>query len=273
VVLITGCSSGIGRALSREFLRTGNRVVATARRVESLEAMRDRDLLAVRLDVTDPESINDALTSALDWAGRVDVLVNNAGYALMGPTAELDPDDLRRQLETNVVGPVVLIRAVVPEMAGRGWGRIVNIGSVVGVTPTPFAGAYCASKAALHAFSEALRVELEPFRIRVLTVQPGGIASRFGEHAAHGIGRYRSSASLYSPVFEFIQRRAWASQDRPASPEELARRVVGATLRDRPPAIVRFGRGSWVVPLLSALPSGIRDRLLARRFGLHRLNA
>ena len=150
IVLITGCSSGIGRALVREFVRSGQRVVATARRPDTLADLKDRNVLTCRLDVTDPESINAALTAALDWGGRVDVLVNNAGFGLIGPVAELHQDELRRELDTNLVGPVRLIRAVVPDMVQRGWGRIVNIGSVAGVTATPFAGAYCASKAGLH---------------------------------------------------------------------------------------------------------------------------
>ena len=271
VVLITGCSSGIGRALVKEFVRAGQRVVATARRPDSLADLKDRDVLRRQLDVTDPESIDAALTAALDWGGRVDILVNNAGFGLMGPVAELDQDELLRELDTNLVGPARLIRAVVPDMAQRGWGRIVNIGSVVGVTATPFAGAYCASKAGLHLLSDALRMEVAPFGIRVLLVEAGGIASNFADRASQGLERYRSPGSLYQPVASFIEARSRLSQKRPAPASGLARRVVRATLAATPPVVLRYGSGTVLNWVLRTLPASFRDRLLSRLFGLRRL--
>jgi NAD(P)-dependent dehydrogenase (short-subunit alcohol dehydrogenase family) len=272
VVLITGCSSGIGRALAEEFLRTGHRVVATARQPDTLQGLDGANVLLTQLDATVGASIRRAVGEAVAWAGHVDVLVNNAGYGLMGPTAEIDSNDLRVQLETNVIGPVALIREVVPGMAERRWGRIVNIGSVVGVTAVPFSGAYCASKAALHMLTDSLRMEVEPLGIRVLSVQPGGIRSRFGEAASRGLERYSSKESLYEPVADRIRGRARLSQrSGPPAAEELARRVVGATLKKRPPVVLRYGTGSFRLPALRHLPARVRDRLLSRRFGLDRL--
>jgi NAD(P)-dependent dehydrogenase (short-subunit alcohol dehydrogenase family) len=271
VVLITGCSSGIGRALAEEFIRRGNRVVATARQESSLDGLDGTDVLLHQLDVTVAASIRRAVAAALEWAARIDVLVNNAGYGLMGPVAELDPNDVRVQLETNVTGPVALIREVVPGMAERGWGRIVNIGSVVGVTALPFGGAYSASKAAIHLLSDALRIELAPLGIAVLEVQPGSIRSRFGDSAARGVDRYNRDGSLYQPVAAFIEGRARASQNDPSPPEELAQRIVDATLRGRPPALLRYGGKSVLIPALGRLPYRLRDRYLSRRFGLDRL--
>jgi NAD(P)-dependent dehydrogenase (short-subunit alcohol dehydrogenase family) len=270
-VFITGCSSGIGRALAEEFLRAGHRVIATARQPRSLADLEGPDVLVEQLDVTVGASIRRAVESAIGWAGGIDILINNAGYGLMGPTAEIDPDDFRVLLETNVVGPVALIRAVVPGMAERRWGRIVNVGSVVGVTALPFSGAYCASKAALHFLSDTLRIEVAPFGIHVIVVQPGSIESRFGEHASRGLERYHSDDSLYKPVAKAIDARANASQADPSPPDELARRVVEAALSKRPPAVVRYGKNSLSITALSHLPTSRRDQFLSRRFGLDKL--
>ena len=270
VVLITGCSSGIGWALAEEFVRTGHRVVATARNVETIASLEGPRVLTTRLDVTRADEIERVIAEVLAWAGRIDLLVNNAGSGLIGPTAEVDLADLRRQFETNVVGPVALIQAVVPQFVAQGSGRIVNIGSVSGVTATPFAGAYCGSKAALHLLSDALRMELAPFGIQVITVQPGAIASNFGAHAADGLERYRSN-SLYSSIAEFIEARAGLSQSDATPAEDFAREVVRAVTRTRPPAVLRTGRGSRRLPAIGRLPQPIRDCLLGKRFGLDRL--
>lgn len=224
----------------------------------------------MRLDVTDALDIESTVETVTAECGGIDLLINNAGIGVIGPVAELAPEDLRRQLETNVVGPVVLTRAVAPGMIARGGGRIVNIGSVSGVTATPFAGAYCASKAALHSLSEALRMELAPFGIVVIEVQPGAVASRFGESAAAHTVRFREG-SLYSPIAACIEARARESERRPSPVATVARRIVGAATARRPPALLRVGRLSVLLPLLGLLPTGLRDRILSRRYGLHRL--
>jgi NAD(P)-dependent dehydrogenase (short-subunit alcohol dehydrogenase family) len=267
-VLITGCSSGIGLALARAFRAAGRRVVATARTPEDIDLEPSDDLLTLALDVTDPLSIHNAVARATAWASHLDILVNNAGFALIGPVAELEPDDLRRQLETNVVGPVALLQAVVPDMIRRGRGVIVNVGSVSGLTTTPFGGAYCASKAALHALSDALRMEVARFGVDVVVVQPGAIASRFGDASAVGLERYRSPESWYHDVADSIVRRARMSQDRPTDTDAFARHVVDRVLRADPPARIRSGRGSRLLPLVGRLPRRLRDNLLRTRFGL-----
>lgn len=267
-VLITGCSSGIGRALARAFRATGCAVVATARRPETIDIEPSGDLLALALDVTDPLSIHIAVARATDWAGAIDVLVNNAGFGLIGPVAELDLDDLRRQLETNVTGAVAVIQAVMPGMIDRGRGVIVNIGSVSGLATTPFAGAYCASKAALHVVSDALRMEVARFGLDVVLVQPGAIASRFGDTSTAGLERYRAGTSRYHDIADAIDRRARMSKDRPTDADEFARLVVDRVLRPDPPAVIRAGRGSRLLPLLGRLPRSLRERVLRSKFDL-----
>ncbi len=268
VVLITGCSSGIGRALVEEFARRGHRVVATARRPETIEDLTRPGVLIQQLDVTDSGSVVEAVAAAVKWGDRLDIVVNNAGFGLIGPLAEVDLAELRGQLETNLIGALRLVQAAVPQMAARGRGRIVNIGSVSGVTSTPFAGAYCASKAALHALSDSLRMELAPFGIKVVTVQPGAVKSRFGETSARGLGRYRTDESLYGELADAIERRAKLSQDRPTPADDFARHIVPKVLAKKPAAVIRHGRGSRLLPAVAWLPAGLRDRLLSKKFGL-----
>ena len=268
VVLITGSSSGIGRALVGEFVRHGQRVVATARRPESIEDLARPGVLTRQLDVTDSGSVATAVAAAVQWGGRLDMVVNNAGFGLIGPVAELDLTELRGQIETNLMGAVRLIQAVVPHMAARKAGRIVNIGSVSGVTATPFAGGYCASKAALHAITDSLRMELAPFGIEVITVQPGAVKSRFGETSADGLERYRTGPSLYQEMADAIEMRARLSQDRPTPADDFVRHVVPRLLAQNPSLVIRFGRGSGILPALARLPVGTRDRIFSRKFGL-----
>jgi short-subunit dehydrogenase len=273
-VLITGCSTGIGRALAEEFHTRGHVVYATARRVETLDDLKARGLRTVALDVNDAASIT-ALVGRLEADGAaVDVLVNNAGYGAMGPLAEFPPDELRRQFETNVFAVMAVTQALLPGMLRRRAGRIVNIGSVSGVLVTPFSGAYCATKAAMHALSDALRMELAPLGIRVITVQPGGIRSQFGATASRGVTERRDRLSLYAPVADAIAARANASQQDATPAEDFARRMVDAVLADNPAPIVRIGHGSFLMPFLRRwLPLTWLDRLLGRRFKLDRLQA
>ena len=271
-VLITGCSTGIGRALAEEFHARGHVVYATARRVETLDALNSRGMRVATLDVNDIASI-DALMQRFETDGAVvDVLVNNAGYGAMGPLAEFPLDDLRRQFETNVFAVLAMIQAMLPGMVKRRTGRIVNIGSVSGVLVTPFSGAYCTTKAAVHALSDALRMELAPFGIHVITVQPGGIQSQFGATASQGVASRSNASSLYAPVADAIAERANASQQDATPAADFARQMVDAVLKDDPAPVVRIGHGSFLLPFLKRwLPLTRLDRILSRRFGLGRL--
>ncbi len=269
VILITGCSSGIGRALAEEFHARGHLVYASARRLETLAPLVSRGLKTLALDVDEPSSIQAALAKIRAEQGRLDVLVNNAGFAAMGPLAELPLAQLRQQYETNVFAPIALVQAARPLLQRDA--RVVNIGSVSGILTTPFSGAYCSSKAALHSLSDALRVELAPFGIHVITVQPGGIESSFGQHAGAGLA-WLDSASRYAPIRDAIEARAHASQEQPTPAAEFARVIVTAVLAVRPAAVVRYGHGSRLMPFVQRwLPTRRLDRVLSRRFKLDRL--
>lgn len=266
VVLITGCSSGIGYALAEAVNAQGCITYATARKPETLAALAAQGIHTLALDVTSADSIRNCISAIEAQHGAVDLLVNNAGIPVMGPTAELSLEELRQQWETNLTAPVAMVQAVVPAMVKRGSGRIVNVGSVSGLLTTPFAGPYCASKAALHSLSDALRMELKPFGIQVLLVQPGGIQSNFGAGAKAQTGQHQWK--LYARFAEGISKRAGASQEHATPTNIFAKAFVQAVLADRPKPVIRLGAGSTGLPLLARLPIALKDRLLMKRFGL-----
>lgn len=272
--LVTGCSTGIGRAVARELHAQGLLVYATARKPIDLAELCSAGLRTAALDV-DCETSIQALLQRLEQDGAaVDLLVNNAGFGVMGPLAELPVAELQRQFQTNVFSLMAITQALLPPMFGSGRGCIVNIGSVSGVTATPFSGAYCASKAAVHSLSDSLRMELAPFGIHVVTVQPGGIQSEFGATATATLDATSDGRpSRYAAVSDAIAERARASQDGAMPAETFARQLVNAVLSDKPPSILRIGKHSRTLPALAHLPSRARDALLSRRFGLARLRA
>ena len=184
VAIVTGCSSGIGRAVALQLAASGVTTVATARRVDALADLAAAGCTVLRLDVTDDASRRACVRDALAAHGQVDVLVNNAGYAEMGPVEQVPLDAVRRQLETNVVGPVALAQLLLPGMRERGSGRIVNVSSMGGEVTFPGGGVYHASKYALEALSDALRMEAGPFGIQVVVVQPGPVATSFDVNSA-----------------------------------------------------------------------------------------
>jgi len=273
-ILITGCSSGIGAALARELARRGHRVYATARRPETLAPLEAEGLRTLELDVNDDASIARAFDAVAAEAGALDLLVNNAGYSQVGAVVDLTREDLRRQFETNVIAPVAVTRAALPllraAVARNGSAVLANVGSIVGFITTPLAGAYCSSKAALHALTDALRMELAPFGIRVVSIQPGAVRSSFGNNAEAAIRLPENSA--YRPVESGIRARAQAGQRRATPVEQFVAPVVEALLRDPPPRVIRGGTNSFRLPLLQKfLPQAAFDARLVKMFGLDRL--
>ena len=273
-VLITGCSSGIGAALAREYAKRGHRVFATARRSETLESLRADGITPLALDVNDDASIAAALDAVARDAGYLDVLVNNAGFSQVGAVIDLARDDLRRQYETNVIAPVAVTAQAMPLLRAavqkNGSAVLANVGSIVGLFTTPFAAAYCSSKAAIHSLTDALRMELAPFGIHVVSIQPGGVRSSFGNHAEASIRL--PDDSIYRPVEAGIRARAQAGQKGAMPAEQFVVPVVEALLLNPPPRIVRGGTGSRRLPLLKRLlPAAMFDAKLTKLFGLDAL--
>ncbi len=273
-IVITGCSSGIGAALALEFHRRGHTVFATARRPATLAPLAAKGIRTLVIDVNDDASIAAAAAVIDSEGGQVDIVINNAGFSQVGAVIDLSRDDLRRQYETNVIAPVAVTRAFLPLLRSaatrNGRAVVANVGSIVGLFATPFAGAYCSSKAAIHSLSDALRMELAPFAIRVVTIQPGGVRSSFGNHAEEALRL--PPGSLYLPVADGVRARAQAGQNGATPAEEFVRPVVDALLAATPPTIVRGGRNSFKLPLLKKLlPTAMFDARLSRIFGLDRL--
>lgn len=270
-VFITGCSTGIGRAFTKAFIDAGFHVIATARRIDSISDLTDeystQKVTVLPLDVND----HDAIQNAVATAGQIDILINNAGYGAMGAMLDIAPDKLQQQFATNTFAPIALSQTVAPQMIARGSGKIVNIGSISGILTTPFSGAYCASKAALHSLSDALRIELAPFGLDVISIQPGAIASEMGNNAASHAAESLPSDSFYSRIADAITARAHASQENATPASDFAAEMVKAITKKEPPAVIRYGNKSGWMPRLALLPAKVTDRMLSKRFQLDKL--
>lgn len=222
VVLITGCSTGIGRDLAQRLTLAGYTVVATARNVN---AMNDLDVaLKLPLDVTNPLSVLTAVNLVIQRFGRIDALVNNAGYAQIGPVEELSDKQIQQMFDVNVFGVTRMTRAVVPHMRNQKSGRIINISSIAGKMVTPVNGSYAASKFALEALSDALRWELQPFNIQVILIEPGAIKTNFDQTVhTYGDEILSNSASPYIPLYCKYQQVSDGMRGQEPGPETVSK--------------------------------------------------
>jgi NAD(P)-dependent dehydrogenase (short-subunit alcohol dehydrogenase family) len=250
VWLITGSSSGFGRHLALAALEHGDAVVATARRTDTLAdlaaAVPER-VHTVALDVTDGDQIAAAVASALDRFGRIDVLVNNAGHGSVGAIEEVEPDHLRALMETMYFGPVALTKAVLPHMRERGSGAIVQMSSMGGQLAPPGFGAYCSTKWALEAASEALAAEVRPLGLRVLIVEPGSFRTEFGGarlHESPEIAAYAETAGKNRAYITGVDGT------QPGDPRKAAEAIL-ATL-DAPDPPLRLALGEDAVEAIGA---------------------
>lgn len=204
VVLITGASSGIGRACAEAFASVGARLALVARRAEPMHELA-RSLpggraIVVPADLTAPQQRADAVARVLDACGRIDVLLNNAGWAGFGDVVGLDDDHVRRMIELNVVAPVAMVRLVLPAMIARRSGQIINVASIVGYQPIPRMTVYSATKAFVLSFSAGLRMELAGTGVDVISVAPGSTRTPFFENAANtGVRAVRLASTQYTP--------------------------------------------------------------------------
>jgi NAD(P)-dependent dehydrogenase (short-subunit alcohol dehydrogenase family) len=273
VVLVTGASSGIGRATAARLADAGHVVFAAARRASALDALAAEHPNArpVVLDVTEQASIDNALEqvqAATDGRGP-DVVVNAAGTMLLGPAAALPEEQVRAQFDVNVFGLLAVTRAFVPQMRERGAGRIVNISSILGRFALPGTGPYSASKFAVEACSDALRMELAPYGVLVVLVEPGATDTSLYQAASTALPDYQEALESYRSTwaagFDFPQRllRPAATADR------VATEVVRAALASRPRARYQPGvRTRMRTRLLTALPTRAADQIKRRLAGV-----
>lgn len=222
VVLITGCSTGIGRNLAINLIETGYSVVATARKLDSLTDIPAA--LKLTLDVTQPESVKSAVSQVIERFGHLDVLVNNAGYAQVGAIEDISDDQVKRMYDVNVFGVMRMIRAIIPQMRKQGAGQIINISSIAGKMATPVNGTYSSTKFAMEAMSDAMRLELEPFNIQVILVEPGAIKTNFDQTVhTHGDEILSNPASPYLPLYRHYQQVSDSMRKQEAGPEVVSK--------------------------------------------------
>ncbi len=268
-VCITGCSSGIGRAAAYAFLDEEWRVYATARNPADIETLGDAGCDIGTLDVTDPEDVERVVERIIDEEGRIDALVNNAGYGQHGPLEDIDDDRLHRQFDVNVFGPHRLVREVLPHMRDRENGTIVNVSSVAGRLAPPGMGAYSASKHAMEGYSDALRVEVEPFDVDVSVVQPGPVQTSFRERVGDEIGRL-DRTDAYETLYEFQEDATLLGGDGPLAvhPAVVAEVIVEAAVSPDPEPRYVVGTAAQLLVYASYLPDRIRDGLfgVVRKF-------
>lgn len=245
VWLITGCSTGFGRLLVERIAAAGDRVVATARRVESLADLAadagDR-VLRLSLDVTRGEQIRLAAATTLDRFGRVDVLINNAGYGYFSTQEEGDIDDIRNMYETNVFGLIRMTQAVLPAMRKQGGGVVVNLSSVAGRVTFPRSGFYNSSKWAVEALSEALHYEVAPFGIRVIVIEPGAYDTDFGPRSAVRSAALADPKSPYAAlVKEWTEAAARIFPPERQPPIDVVNGILKAVAGEEPFVRLPFG--------------------------------
>ena len=254
VILVTGASSGIGYDAAEACARQGHRVYAAARRVERMEPLKALGVVPLRMDVTDEASLEAGVRTVLEAEGRIDALVNNAGYGYFGAIENVPLEEARRQLEVNVFGLARLCQLVIPSMREQGSGRIVNISSVAGKTVLYFGGWYHVSKFSVEALSDALRMELKPFGIDVSMIEPGGIKTNWGIIAADHLAE-SSKGTPYEAegLRESETMRKAYSMRLLSNPSVVTRAISKAVNSRRPRARYRVGFGAGTLLFLHAI--------------------
>jgi NAD(P)-dependent dehydrogenase (short-subunit alcohol dehydrogenase family) len=247
-VLITGCSSGIGRAVAERLAGGGQRVYATARRPESIADLAERGCETLALDVLDEESMRAAVAHVEGAEGAVGALVNNAGYGQSGAIEAVPIDQVRRNFETNLLGYMRMAQLVLPGMRRQGAGRIVNMSSVAGRVTMPGSGYYSATKFAIEAMSDALRFEVRGFGVQVVIVEPGPIRTRFTETANASLPDAGGAYADYHAAVAKADAEADQSKLLAGDPEDVARAVERAITARRPRTRYRVTVPSRLLP-------------------------
>lgn len=260
--LITGCSSGIGRATAEAFLEEGWTVVATARETSDIVDLEAQGAITRRLDVTKPAQCRTVVENAIEETGRLDCLVNNAGFAQFGPVEDVPTRLVEAQFDVNLLGPDRLIRAALPHMREAESGTIVNVSSVSGRLSAPGMGVYSSSKAALESLSDALRVEAGAFDVDVALVEPGPVETQFDERAQSSLDeldRRDAYADIYATLEDWDVLGSMGS----VPPERVASVILEAGVSTDPQARYTVGPGSRYLSLARFLPDGLRDAIFS----------
>lgn len=266
VILITGASSGIGYDAAQTLARQGHKVYAAARRVEKMEPLKADGVTPMAMDVTDSQSMATGVQTVLEAEGRIDVLINNAGYGYFGAIENVSMDEARRQVEVNLFGLAELTKLVLPHMRRQGSGRIINTSSIAGKMVMPFGGWYHVTKFSVEAFSDALRMEVKPFGIKVSLIEPGGIKTDWGIIAARHLKEssvgtpYEQAALLEADLLHKAYTGNYLS-----APAVVTRAILLAVNSPCPRARYRIGRFARLgVFFHSILPTRWWDAMTSR---------
>jgi NAD(P)-dependent dehydrogenase (short-subunit alcohol dehydrogenase family) len=272
-VLVTGCSSGIGRATALRLTGAGWKVYATARRPETLSDLRDAGCQTLALDVTDEQSMQAAVDAIEQAEGAIGVLINNAGYSQSGAIETVPLEAVRRQFETNVFGLVRLTQLVLPKMRAQRWGKIVNLGSMGGRLSFPGGGHYHATKHAVEALSDAMRFELRGFGIDVILLEPGLITTEFGEAATASMADTAIDGddpyATFNTTVGAVTRGAY---DGPmkllgGGPDRVAKTIERALKRRNPPARITITPSAKLtIAMRRLLPDRAWDAMMRQQF-------
>ena len=256
IILLTGASSGIGYDTAVALAQQGHKVYAAARRVEHMEPLRQYGIVPLKMDVTDETSMQEGVKTLLDAEGRIDVLINNAGYGYFGAVENVPMDDARNQLEVNVFGLARLCQLVLPTMRAQHSGRIINTASVAGRSVFYYGGWYHVSKYAVESLSDAMRMELKPFGIDVVIIEPGAIKTNWGIIAAdHLIESSRGTAYEQTGTMMANNLRNMYLSNTISDPAVVRKAIVRAVNARRPCTRYRIGRMAnaivffhWLLP-------------------------
>ena len=256
VILLTGASSGIGYDTAVALAQQGHKVYAAARRVDRMEPLRQYGIVPLKMDVTDEASMQEGVKTLLDAEGRIDVLINNAGYGYFGAVENVPMDDARNQLEVNVFGLARLCQLVLPTMRAQHSGRIINTASVAGRAVFYYGGWYHVSKYAVESLSDAMRMELKPFGIDVVIIEPGAIKTNWGIIAAdHLIESSKGTAYEQTGTMMADNLRNMYLSNTISDPAVVRKAIVRAVNARRPCTRYRIGRMAnaivffhWLLP-------------------------
>jgi NAD(P)-dependent dehydrogenase (short-subunit alcohol dehydrogenase family) len=255
IAVVTGSSSGIGFETSLLLAKNGFRTYATVRNPDKAKALRDISdkgelpIHVVELDVDSDKSVKDAIDRIKDESGRIDVLVNNAGYALFGALEDLSMDEIKAQFETNLFGAIRVMKAVLPIMRKKQGGTIVNVSSIGGRISFPLSSAYHGTKFALEGVSESLRYETQPFGIKVVLIEPGVIGSNFLRNAKLAQMALEPT-SPYAPMVQTLQKASTRIYEQATPPEEVAKVILKAVTIDNPD--LRYLVGNDAIQMIQA---------------------
>ncbi|MDJ1505809.1 oxidoreductase [Xanthocytophaga agilis] len=259
-VLVTGASAGIGKATAIYLAQNGYNVYGAARRMEKMQELTTYGIQPIALDLTEEESIQTCVEHIFKEAGSIDVLVNNAGFGSEGAIEDVTMQEAKSQMEVNVFGAMHLTQLVLPKMRENRYGKIVNISSVGGRIALPLSGWYHASKFAIEALSDSMRMEVKPFGIDVIVIEPGGIKSEWGEIAMQSLVRV-SGNSAYKEMVKGAEKGYKRTENNNSEPIVIARLIKKAIEANKPKT--RYAGGSMAKPLLF-LRSILSDKMLER---------